>query len=102
MKKLTFSEVEKIIYKHNEENNIKQQYQDNKALEFVMVFKNESFKQSYPLKSRSYSFRSDNKLFLPSMCGTSLYGSCLDGSENIRLDWYIGEWKIDYCYQLEG
>lgn len=68
----------------------------------VIVFKQESFTQEYSLESRSYIFTLANKYFLPNMGGNSLFANCLDGSEQmVRLDWYLGSWKIDYCYLLE-
>ena len=101
--KLTLKQVREIIDKHNEENAIKQQYQDDKPLWFVMVIDNQSFTKEYPLESRSYKFRSDNKFFLPNMSGSSLFGNSLDETDmGVRLDWYIfDDWKIEYCYMLE-
>ena len=53
-------------------------------------------------KEKSYAFRSDEKYFLPSMGGNSIFASALAGIDRgIRLDWYLGEWKIDYCYIIE-
>jgi hypothetical protein len=66
------------------------------------VFKNESWpqrKEDYPLESRSYEFRSDEKYFLPEMGGNSIFATSLDGSDrNVRLDHYLHMWKVDYCY----
>lgn len=63
----------------------------------------------YPLKSRTYEVSSDNKAFRTSCCSTSLYGNCLDGTDQgVRLDWYMygcdghDAWKVDYCYMIEG
>lgn len=44
----------------------------------------------YPLRSRTYEVSSDNKAFRSSCCSTSLFGSCLDGTDQmVRLDWYM-------------
>ena len=58
--------------------------------------------------SRTYRFDSDNKAFWPNMGGYSIFGSCLDGTDQgIRLDWYMteegnpGGWKVADCYILE-
>lgn len=100
---LTFQQVKQLISEHNARYNIRQQYQDDKPLWFVMVIDNKSFSKEYPLKSRSYIFRSDNKFFLPDMVGSSLFADSLDGTDiNVRLDWYIFDgWEIEYCYLLE-
>lgn len=101
MKKLTYLEVLKMIDEHNEKEGIKTQFDDPQPLKFVVVFKQENFDKPFTIKERSYQFRSDNKYFLPSMGGSSLYGHCLDGKDlNVRLDWY--DWKPEYYYQLEG
>lgn len=75
---------------------------NNEPLKGVVVFKEESFDEHYSEKSRSYSVYSSAKYFRSEMCGTSLFGDCLDGSESgVRLDWYMrGDkpWKVDYCY----
>jgi hypothetical protein len=63
----------------------------------------------YPLCSRTYEVSSDNKAFRPSCCSTSLFGSCLDGTDQmVRLDWYMkdfgnkGGWVVDHCYLKEN
>ena len=44
----------------------------------------------YPLRSRTYEVSSDNKAFRSSCCSTSLFGSCLDGTDQmVRLDCYM-------------
>jgi len=73
-----------------------------------IVFTEDSFDKKYPLLSRTYSLSSDNKAFWPNMGGYSIFGYCLDGTDQgLRLDWYIAEegrggtWKIQDCYILE-
>lgn len=67
-----------------------------------IVFKQENFNKLYSEKSRSYSVSSNNKAFNTSEPGTSVYGSCLDGTDqNIRLDEYLtgpNAWKIERCF----
>jgi len=102
MEKLTFSQLVDIIGEHNADYNIWQQYQDNNPLICVVVFKNESWpdrQEDYSLESRSYEFRSDEKYFLSNMGSNSIFATSLDGADrNVRLDRYLGSWKIDYCY----
>lgn len=103
MEKLTFNELVNIIKRHNEENHITTQYGDKNALSCVAVIDNSSFGgKEYPLESRSYRFRSDEKFFVPEMLGHSIFADALDGSDDgVRLDWYLFEenpWEIEYCY----
>lgn len=71
----------------------------NKA---VIVFTEDSFDKPYTEQERSYEIRSDAKYFDGSKLGNSLFGNCLDGKDhNVRLDWYLGEWHIEYCYIVE-
>lgn len=106
-KKLTLKELLKAIDEHNEANKVESQFSDKNPLWCVVVFKNESWphrNRNYTLKERSYKFRSDNKRFLPKMCGTSIFAECLDEWEDqcIRLDFYLHDWKVDYCYIEEA
>lgn len=67
-----------------------------------IVFSEDSFDKTYSEQSRTYVISSDNKAFKPSAGGYSIYGSCLDGTDqNIRLEAYMrGEkaWHIERCY----
>lgn len=68
----------------------------------VIVFTKDSFNREYSEKSRSYEVSSNDKYFDGNMIGNSLFGNCLDGTDNdVRLDRYIGDWKVDYCYIKE-
>lgn len=77
----------------------------------VVVFKQESFDKEYSLESRSYAISSGENYFRSDKISNSLYGDCLDGSENgVRLDLYIHSmpednvgkpWIVDYCYIVE-
>ena len=70
-----------------------------------IVFTADSFITEYNEESRTYSFSSFNKAFIPSMGGFSIFANCLDGTDkNIRIDRYInGEsaWKIEKCYVVK-
>lgn len=73
-----------------------------------ITFTQDSFNKPYPLLSHTYSFNSDSKAFLPNMGGYSIFGYCLDGTDQgLRLEKYIDEegrgsnWKIQNCYILE-
>jgi len=106
MKKLTWSEIEKAMWKFNEEHGYTTKGNE-KRLEAVVVFKEESWDKPYTETQRSYQFSSDNKAFLPNQLGNSIFGDCLDGKDlGVRLDWYMKDsekpWKVDYCYLLEA
>lgn len=106
MKKLTWSEVEKAMWNFNEEHGYKTKGNE-KRLEAVVVFTEDSFNRPYTERDRSYQFSSDNKAFLPNQLGYSIFGDCLDGNDlGVRLDWYMradeNPWKVDYCYLVEA
>lgn len=67
-----------------------------------IVFSEENFKDVYSEQSRTYVVSSNNKAYIPGAGGYSIYGSCLDGTDqNIRLEGYMrGEkaWQIERCY----
>ena len=67
-----------------------------------IVFTTDSFCREYSEESRTYIVSSDNKAYQPEMGGYSIYGSCLDGTDQcLRLEGYMrGEnaWKVEYCY----
>ena len=69
----------------------------------IVVFKKESFNKPYSEKARSYEISSDAKYFNPEMNGNSLFGYCLDGSDQgVRLDQYLHDgWIVDYCYIID-
>lgn len=97
---LTIDDMLGIIKLHNEHYHVDRQYGDKNALRCIIVFKSENWpSKNYSLKSRSYAFRSDEKYFVHSCLGSSIFANSLDGiDQGVRLDWYLSEWKIDYCY----
>ena len=52
-----------------------------KDLTAHIIFTEDSFDDSYPLLSRTYTFTSDNKAFWSKLGGYSIFASCLDGTE---------------------
>lgn len=103
MEKITFMDAVRKISKHNQQFNITKQFEDDDPLKLVIVFSKENWETNYSLKSRSYLVRSDNKFFLPSMMGNSLFGTSLDGKDvGVRLDWYMFDWSVDYCYFIDS
>lgn len=103
MEKLTWSQLCEKINEHNSKFNVKSQFGDPQHLKCRVVIKQESFpRANYTEEQRTYEFTSDNKRFLPNMGGNSIFCDCLDGVDlGVRLDWYLGQWKIDYCYIVE-
>lgn len=75
----------------------------------VVVFKqNPTWEKEYSEESRSYRVSGKCNLFYPDFISTSVFGECLDGSEDgVRLDWYMHadkpeeRWQVDYCYILQ-
>lgn len=105
MNKMTFEQVYERFVKHNEKNGVESQFSDSSSnrLFGVVVFKSENWPDSnYSLESRSYRFASDNKFFVSGLGGNSIFADCLDKTDaGVRLDYYLNNWKIDYCY-IEG
>lgn len=105
MKKMTFDELFERFSNHNQENGVQTQFSDSSSnrLVGVVVFKSENWpSKNFSLESRSYRFASDNKYFVPGLGGNSIFADSLDGTDVcIRLDYYLSEWEVDYCY-IEG
>ena len=82
--KLTYPELRDLFVEHNKT-------QLAKPVIACIVFAESNWPDHhYPLRSRTYEVSSDNKAFRPSCCSTSLFGSCLDGTDQmVRLDWYM-------------
>ena len=73
-----------------------------------IIFTEDSFHKPYSLLNRTYCITSDNKAFWPNVGGYSIFGNCLDGTDQgVRLDHYMAEeqdingWKVEDCYILE-
>ena len=99
VEKISYNELKKIFYQH-ESNRPKEH------LTAHVVFTKDSFTEDYSEESRTYVISSDNKAFQPNMGGYSIFGSCLDGTDQcLRVSNYMkaehgGEngWVVDYCY----
>ena len=99
MTKISFKELLDKFYQHNIDNNVTSQFDDPNPLYGVVVFRSDNWPdKDFSLESRSYKFRSDNKYFISGMGGNSIFSRNLSKDDDIRLDWYLGSWKIDYCY----
>lgn len=98
MEKLTYRDLFIAFKKYNREHGITRQF-DGNAIYGVIVYKESNFAEPYPLEARSYKVSSANKRFIDYMCGSSMFGTSLDGTDDgVRLDLY--DWEIDYCYLL--
>ena len=75
-----------------------------------IVFTDESFKVSYSERSRTYEISSNNKAFQSGMSGYSIFGYCLDGTDQgVRLEAYMAAekggkdgWKVERCYMSQA
>ena len=100
MKKITWTEMTKNLWKHNEDNNITCKGTDENPIYGVVVYKASNWDKEYSLESRSYVVSSSNKAFIPGQISNSIFANSLDGSDiGVRLDWY--SWEVDYCYMKE-
>ncbi len=105
MKKITWEELCKAMWKFNEKHGYTYKGNDKK-LKCVVVFTEDSWNMPYTEIQRSYWFTSDNKAFLANQSSNSIFANCLDGSDDgVRIDWYMHDpkmpWKVDYCYLME-
>lgn len=68
----------------------------------VIVFKDESYDKPYPFASRAYEVSGASNYFNPDKISKALYGSSLDGTDvGVRLDKYLENWVVDYCFIIE-
>lgn len=80
-----------------------EQLSKKKWKEAVIVFTEDSFNKPFTEVERSYEVNHDCPYFQSGMISNRLTGNCLDGTDDgVRLDWYLNEWKIDYCYITEA
>lgn len=95
-KKMTFQDLIDTFRIYNENHNITSQFDEN-ALYGIIVYKQSNFTEPYTEEQRSYRVSSANKYVMPHMYGNSLFGDCIDGTDNgVRLDCY--DWEVEYCY----
>ncbi|MBQ3416969.1 MAG: DUF3846 domain-containing protein [Ruminococcus sp.] len=70
-----------------------------------ITFTADSFDKEYSEQSRTYEVSSDNKAYWSKHLGLSVFGSCLDGTDQrVNLDAYMAEehggadgWKVEKC-----
>lgn len=81
---MTYPELRDLFVEHNKT-------QLAKPVSACIVFADSNWPdRHYPLRSRTYEVSSDNKAFRSRCCSTSLFGSCLDGTDQmVRLDCYM-------------
>ena len=76
-----------------------------KHLTAHITFTADSFTKEYSEQSRTYEVSSDNKAYWSKHLGLSIFGSCLDGSDQrVNLDAYMADehggadgWKVEKC-----
>ena len=92
-------ELEEACIKHNEENNVTQQYGDKHPLKCYVRFKQmPHWVREFNELERTYEFSSAEKSFIAGLCGNSIFAHCLGYDEHIRLDEYLGHWDIEECW----
>lgn len=105
MKKITWNELTKAMWKFNEERGYTTKGNPER-LRGVVVFTEDSFDEPYSVEARSYEFSSDNKAFLPNQHSNSIFADCYDNIDiGVRIDWYMkgkDGWNVDYCYLLDN
>jgi len=104
VKKISWSDLVSVMMAHTS----KVHYvNDVRPVRAVVVFDPDKSKWKkreggYPLEARSYSVSSEDKFWHGECGGSSLFAYCLDKNEcdsmGVRLDWYLDDWVIDYCY----
>ena len=102
IKKLTLE----TLFNHIREYNAKHgnSYNDvKKPLTAAIVFSNDTEawdRHDYSLEDRTYVFDNYQKYWYGECIGNSLFAQCPSEFGLTRLDWYIGEWKVEYCYLI--
>lgn len=98
--KMTWSELCAYIYAYNTKH--QNTYNDvKKHLVAAAVFSNDNPDwggKTYSLKNRTYTFGNDDKYWYSECGGSSIFASCPGEYGLVRLDWYIHDWKVEYCY----
>ena len=103
LKEMTYAELCKLFRKHEEKN-------PEEHLTARIIITKDSFTKEYTEEQRTYEFSSRNKAFEPNMGGYSIFGSCIDGTDqHVRLEQYLADecfdkdgWKIEKCFLVEA
>lgn len=65
-----------------------------KDIKITIIYSQDNWNKPFTETQRTYETNTSQKYFNSNMCGTSLYGNCLDGTDlGVRLDWY--NWKTE-------
>lgn len=97
MEKISYAEFREAMFKFNEEHT-----NSEEKLYGVIVFTEDSFDKPYTERERSYKISNEQNAFKHGKISNAIWADCLDGKDlDVRLDYYMGNWKIDYCYLLE-
>ena len=76
------------------------EFQDQQNKYALITYKQENFEKEFNETSRTYMVGSYNKYFQSGKISSSLFGSCIDGTDvGVRLDWY--NWEIEKIMILE-
>lgn len=99
MKNTTKHEIIEKFREHNRAHGYNYGDYQGEEITAVIVYAQSSFPREYSEQSRSYRVSNfGGKAFFDGMIGNSIFGDCLDGTENgVRLDYYT-DWKIEKCY----
>lgn len=75
---------------------------EGKEMKGAIVFKKDNWRTEYPLEARTYIVSNQCNWFDNEKCSNALIATTLDGTDkDVRLDYYINRWDIDYCYILD-
>lgn len=100
MNKITFAELERIMREYNRTH---KEEQEKPKISGVIVYKASSWEKPYTEEQRSYRVWNNNRAWQDGKIANSIFACCLDGTDlGVRLDWYFGEWEVDYCYMEEA
>lgn len=97
---MDYSELKALFCKHERENP-----STHLTAYITFSFFGQENTKDYPWISRTYVVSSNNKAFQPNMGGYSIFGSCLDGTDqHIRLENFMREergaqngWVVEEC-----
>jgi len=97
---MTWRDLCDYIREYNERNGNSYNHVTKKLVAAV-VFSNETKslpRHDYSLEDRTYKFGNGEKYWYGDLCGSSLFAVCPSEIGLVRLDWYIGDWIVEYCY----
>lgn len=73
-----------------------QQYGTSNWESALITYKQQGIFEKYNKTERTYRIHNFNKYFNPTLLGSSLFGSCLDGTDdNVRIDLYFNNCPIE-------